>query len=124
MPGSRPDCTLTPAEQAHWKTLGQRLQTDFGLPLKTEAFLVLVGMNELGRHLPDTSKQDRLDLMHVGLCTLLPDFYRPTGHTPDGWPLFELTNALPPLDPFEQMNLMRKRLVQYFEHRYPDWFAN
>ena len=54
--------------------------------------------------------------MHVGVCTLLQPlgYYKSIGHDEDGWPHFELVEALPNLKPGEQSILMKSAIVDYF----------
>jgi len=86
-----------------------------GEPPSLDTILYLLGVQEVGQGTRRYSKQEKIDLMHVGLCTILEQtgHCRRTGATPDGWPLFEQKKSLPPGDR-ERESLLRQGLIAYF----------
>ena len=85
--------------------------------IKVHGILFLVGVQELGQGAREFRKDEKLDLMHIGICvTLLPyGYYRELGRDADGWPHFERVMDLPPLEGEEQERLMKEALLAYFE---------
>ena len=59
--------------------------------------LFLIGIQELGRFGDKFSKEEKQDLMHVAVCTLLePDgYYKFKGRDADGWPHFDPIKNVP-----------------------------
>ncbi|WP_116127857.1 hypothetical protein [Lewinella sp. IMCC34183] len=81
------------------------------------ALLFLIGVQELGRWQADFSKEEKQDLMHVAVCRLLSEdgHYRFVGRDDDGWPHYELTSKIPPTDLSGQEELLRTKIVAYFD---------
>jgi hypothetical protein len=100
-----------------WERLLHVLKAQFRQELKMEAILLLIGIQELGLPPKPYTKQEKTDLMHIGLCRILEPagYYRFIGRDPDGWPHWELTQPIPHQDLLTQVNLMRKYIVTYFE---------
>ena len=84
--------------------------------LDIEGVLYLVGMQELGQVHRKMRKDDNVNLIHIGICSVLEPYgyYRFDYYDEDGWPNFELLEPLPPLKPGEQSILMKEALVNYF----------
>ena len=61
-------------------------------------------------------KDDNINLIHIGICTVLEPYgyYRFDFYDEEGWPHFELLEALPNLKPGEQSILIKEALVGYF----------
>ena len=57
-----------------------------------------------------------MDLMHVGVCTLLEPLghYVHEGIDEDGWPHFSAGEPLPALSSEEQEVMMKRALLDYF----------
>ena len=90
-----------------------------GEALDIEGVLYLIGLQELGKVHQKMKKDDNVNLIHVGICTVLEPYgyYRFDFFDEEGWPHFELLEALPPLKPGEQSILMKEALVAYFLKR-------
>ncbi len=95
-------------------TLSARFSSDADLDL--EGMLYLVGLQELGQLHKRFKKDDNVNLMHIGICTILEPYgyYRFDHFDKDGWPHFDLVAPLPALKPGEQKLLMKEALVDYF----------
>lgn len=80
-----------------------------------DGMLFLVGVQELGQGPGHFSKEQKQDLMHVGLCSILvpAGYYRLTHRDADGWPHFELVKPVPLMTLEEQEAFFRARLVDY-----------
>lgn len=105
----------------YWDVLVSRLTEKFSDAdaLNVEGILYLVGLQELGKFEGKFKKDDNVNLMHVGICTVLEPYghYRFTHYDEEGWPHFELIKPLPNLKPGEQAILMKQALVDYFKAR-------
>tara|TARA_A200000113_G_scaffold126186_2_gene113575 strand:+ start:6011 stop:6439 length:429 start_codon:yes stop_codon:yes gene_type:complete len=104
-----------------WETLLVLLSERFsdGEALDVEGVLYLVGLQELGQVHRKMKKDDNVNLIHVGICSVLEPYgyYRFDFFDDEGWPHFELLEELPPLKPGEQSILMKEALVEYFLKR-------
>ena len=103
--------------EKRWRELMARLSTRFDAPLDLNAIIFLVGVQELGQHAREFKKEEKVNLMHIGICVLLTPFgyYKEMGRDADGWPHFERVNDLPALGPQEQERLMKEALLTYFD---------
>jgi hypothetical protein len=92
------------------------LKPTFEMDLDLTALIYLIGLNEAGFGFREYSKQEKMDLMHVGICTLFaPAGYYAFSHRDEqNWPHFTLTQPLPPLSEKEQKHLMKEAVIDYF----------
>jgi hypothetical protein len=104
------------AVEIKFKELVSKLEKTFGEGLDTQAIIFLIGVQELGTGYKKFSKQEKTELMHVAVCTLLMPygFYEFTGRDEDNWPHFQLKNDLPPLDDRQQQHLIKEAIIEYF----------
>lgn len=100
-----------------WNDTLTRVSVNFGEKLDYAAILMLIGLQELGKDFQTYKKDQKLELMHIGICSVLIPFgyYTFIGRDEEGWPHFERIEDLPPLTPEEQELLIRKAIVQYFD---------
>lgn len=97
------------------------MEIKFGEGLELDAILLLVGIQELGKGYEEFSKDEKMNLMHIAICTILEPFgyYTFIEEDDDGWPHFEKVEDLPPLNPKEQEYLLKEALTHYFrENKY------
>lgn len=82
-----------------------------------EAILFLIGMQETGFVRPKITKEQKQDLMHVAVCTLLSQsgYYLLEGKDEEGWPHFKQVKEIPPYALPEQENFLKDHILLYFE---------
>jgi hypothetical protein len=104
-----------------WEDLQQKLSLQFadGELMDLDAIIYLVGVQELGKPQARFKKDDKINLMHIAICTLLEPygFYEFDYIDEDGWPHFKNLSKLPALKAGEQTVLMKEALVSYFLKR-------
>ena len=105
--------------QERWIKLEEKLAVQFGKKPNMEAILFLVGVNEYKGRIPKIkfSKEQKQDLMHVAVCTLLSrsGYYELEGYDEEGWPHFKQLKPLPEMNAFEQENFLKDHVLLYFE---------
>jgi hypothetical protein len=81
------------------------------------AIIFLVGLQELQLFDQNFKKDQKVEIMHIGICSLLAPmgYYIFMGRDDQGWPHFEKQEDLPMLSPAEQDRLMREAIIKYFE---------
>jgi len=91
-------------------------------PKDLNSVLFLIGVQELGRGAQNFSKEEKQDLMHIGICKALSlsGFYELEGLDKDGWPHWVLVKKLPHFDLLEQERLLKTHVIEYFEKEF-DW---
>jgi len=104
------------AFEYQWRSLLKTLSAEYGSDLDLNAILFLIGVQELGQGARVFKKREKLELMHIAVCTLLHPYgyYNPIGRDIQGWPHFEKQKALPPLSGEEQERLMKEAIIAYF----------
>ena len=110
-----------------YQKLLKHLEKSFGEDLDVHALLFLIGVNELGIGHKKFSKQEKTDLIHVAICTLMvpAGYYEFKGRDEDGWPHFELIKNLPSINSKDQEHLIKEAMLDYFiEHEYYDELAD
>lgn len=94
------------------------LKERFGKIPDMEGILFLIGVNELGS-LPRKkfSKEQKQDLMHVAVCTLLSrlGYYEPAGRDEEGWPHFHELKPVTTLGLNDQERMLKECIIHYFE---------
>src|SRR5687768_965081 len=89
-------------------------------PKDLNAVLFLIGVQELGKGKQFFSKEEKQDLMHLGICKALSfsGYYELEGLDKDGWPHWKLVKKLPHFDLLEQEKLLKLHVIEYFEKEY------
>jgi hypothetical protein len=104
--------------QSRWWKLEEKLMERFGKKPDVETILFLIGIQELGEIKAKFSKEQKQDLMHVAVCTVLmpSGYYEIEGVDADGWPHFKQLKAMPELNPFEQEAFLKDHILLYFQN--------
>ena len=104
--------------QVRWLKLRIKLKEKFGIKPDMNGVLLLIGIQELGQGAQEYSKEQKQDLMHIAICTILSasGYYLHEGNDDEGWPHFSQTKALPQFDTFEQENFLKDHVLLYFSN--------
>jgi hypothetical protein len=105
--------------QARWWKLEEKLMERFGKKPDMESILFLIGIQELGDIQAKFSKEQKQDLMHVAVCTLLAPsgYYELEKVDEEGWPHYRQLKSLPPMDLLTQENFMKDHVLMYFDDK-------
>ena len=103
--------------QARWWKLEEKLMERFEKKPDMETILFLIGVQELGDIKASFSKEQKQDLMHIAVCSLLSPsgYYELEGIDDDGWPHFKQLKAMPEMGLAEQENFLKDHVLLYFE---------
>lgn len=105
--------------ETRWKAVEALLEERFGKVPDMEGILFLIGMNEFGRppHRSKFTKEQKQDLMHIAVCTLLGQlgYYKSLGRDGDGWPHFEELKPVEATGLQSQERILKECVVRYFE---------
>jgi hypothetical protein len=105
--------------ERNWERLLNELATVVGKkPKDLNAVLFLIGVQELGSGAKTFSKEEKQDLMHIGICKVLSlsGFYELDGLDKDGWPHWKMVKKVPHLDLVEQERFLKTHVLEYFEN--------
>jgi hypothetical protein len=102
--------------ESDWQKLQAKLKARFETEMDYDAILFLIGLQELGKPYKKYKKDEKLEVMHVAVCSLLEPygFYTFLGRDEEGWPHWELKEKLPFLDAKQQNKLIIDAIIDYF----------
>ncbi len=112
-------CLLLPVDhdiEIKFRKVTAELSKKFGDHIEVEAILVLIGIQELGQGHRKFSKDEKINLMHVGICTILEPWgiYQFDHNDPEGWPHFTKKRDIPSITDREQEHLLKEAIINYF----------
>ena len=104
--------------QSRWWKLEEKLIERFGKKPDVETILFLIGIQELGDLKAKFSKEQKQDLMHVAVCTVVmpSGYYEIERVDEDGWPHFKQLKAMPEMNAFEQEAFLKDHILLYFQN--------
>ncbi|MEY3377103.1 MAG: hypothetical protein RLZZ328_58 [Bacteroidota bacterium] len=104
--------------QSRWWELERKLMERFGKKPDVEAILFLIGLQEIGLSQEKISKEQKQDLMHVAICTILSSsgYYIVEGKDQEGWPHFKQLKNLPIMNMIEQEAFLKDHILLYFDN--------
>lgn len=105
--------------QSRWWTLEAKLVERFGKKPDLETVLFLIGIQEFGQIREKFTKEQKQDLMHVAVCSLLAKsgYYELEGIDGDGWPHFKQLKPMPVMTAIEQENFIKDHVLLYFDEQ-------
>ncbi|MFK8036898.1 MAG: hypothetical protein AB8B74_01310 [Crocinitomicaceae bacterium] len=103
--------------EQEFQELTKKMNQIFDADMDLNGIMVMIGVQELGQGFQTFTKDEKLNLMHIATCTILEPYgyYNYTHDDNDGWPHFENTAKLPPLNDKQQEHLLKEAIVQYFK---------
>jgi len=103
--------------QQRWWKLEEKLMQRFGKKPDMEAILFLIGIQEFGEIRNKFTKEQKQDLMHIAVCSLLTPsgYYELEIVDKDGWPHFKQLKPMPDMNPIEQENFLKDHILLYFD---------
>ena len=103
--------------QIRWLKLRIKLKENFGIKPDMDGILFLIGVQELGTGKQNYSKEQKQDLMHIAVCTILAQsgYYILEGLDEEGWPHFIQLKELPAFNLIEQENFLKDHILLYFD---------
>lgn len=103
--------------QQRWWNLEAKLVERFGKKPDMETILFLIGVQELGVVNEKFTKEQKQDLMHLAVCTLLEPsgYYEMESVDEEGWPHYKQLKPMPDMTMPEQENFLKDHVLLYFE---------
>ena len=107
--------TMTPPD--NWKDLCEHLSLMFGIDVDFSGVLFLVGIREGGFTFRKFPKEEKLNLINLGSCTLYLEMglVEPYGEDNEGWPLFRQKTLAPVIAEELKIKTLQDCAIRYFE---------
>ncbi len=108
--------TIMESFEQQWKKVEDFLTQRFEKTPDMEAILYLIGINEFGNPDREFTKEQKQDLMHIAVCSLLSQagYFKLDSHDEDGWPHYIAVKPVPAGGLGEQEQLLKEQIIAYF----------
>lgn len=102
--------------ELRFQKLKTKLEEQFDDGLDLQAILFLIGVDKLGIGHKNFTKNEKVDLLHIAICTILEPYgyYSFEGRDDQNWPHFKLEKELPLLTDNEQQHLLKEAIIDFF----------
>tara|TARA_Y100001968_G_scaffold333674_1_gene398248 strand:+ start:5323 stop:5733 length:411 start_codon:yes stop_codon:yes gene_type:complete len=99
-----------------WRKTIDKISVNFGEKLDIQTILFLIGLQELNLNFEKLTKDQKVEVIHVGLCTVLEPYgyYTKLGIDSEGWPHFENSKKIPNVKEKEQEQIIKEAIIDYF----------
>jgi hypothetical protein len=99
-----------------WIELCDRLSEMFGISVDLNGVLFLVGMRERGLNFQQFTKEEKLNLINLGSCTLYKEMglTEITGYDAEGWPIFRQRAFSPEIPEGRKQKTLQDCALLYF----------
>lgn len=98
-----------------WIKVRAYVNEHFGQKPDIQSLLFLIGVNEYG-DVREFEKEEKQDLMHIGMCTILEGTYYAFDHLDaDHWPHFRELEPLPAMFIKTQEAFIKSKIIDYFK---------
>lgn len=102
----------------NWEILLTQIEEMVGKrPTDLNGVLFLIGVQELGKGARHFSKEQKQDLLHIGVCRVLSlsGHYKLAGLDRDGWPHYDVAAPVPYADLLMQEDYLKVHVLRYFD---------
>jgi len=101
--------------EENWDSLVLEVSKRFGVVADFDFILFLIGVQELGEGMRPYSREEKMDLINLGQCTLLTwsGYLEKEGVDEAGWPVFHEKESLKGLSP-SFFKFLLKRAAFYY----------
>ncbi len=103
--------------ETEWQRLLYKIKPMFKRKPNLQTLLFLIGLQEFGQVNRQFEKEEKQDLMHIGVCTLMAqeNYFMFMGRDEEGWPHFESTGKPIPEGLQSQERFLKQQILKYFE---------
>lgn len=111
------DLKLNSEFDEKWLELEQKFIHRFNKLPKLETILFLIGMGEYNGEKESFNKEEKQNLIHIGLCSVLSysGYYELSHYDNEGWPHYKSEGEMVFMELEEQEDLIKQHVMNYFE---------
>lgn len=106
----------------NWKDLCEYLSGMFGIEVDLKGVLFLVGIRERGLTFQNFSKEEKLNLINLGSCTLYQEMglVERSGEDTNGWPIFRQKSLAILIPEERKFKTLQDCAIRYFQKVFDD----
>lgn len=103
--------------QQRWWNIEAKLVERFGKKPDLESILFLIGVQKFGKIKGKFTKEQKQDLIHIAICSLLESsgYFEFEKNDNEGWPHFRPLKSMPNMNAIEQENFLKDHILLYFQ---------
>jgi hypothetical protein len=100
-----------------WKDLCDQLSEMFGIDVDLNGILFLVGIRERGLIFQQFNREEKLNLIRLGSCTLYTEMglLESEGVDNEGWPIFHQKAVAPAIPEERKIKTLQDCAIRYFQ---------
>lgn len=101
-----------------WEKAQLMVKERFGEKLDEQTILYIIGLQELKKSHNTYTKEEKLDIIHIGICSVLSQYgyYQLIGLDDEGWPHFKNIKKIPnEIEGENQTTLVRRGIIDYLK---------
>ncbi|WP_010662049.1 hypothetical protein [Marinilabilia salmonicolor] len=108
---------MTEYNAENWDLMVLEISKKFKVTADFDFMLFLIGIQELGKGMKPYERQEKMDLINLGKCTLLSreGYLKANGRDEEGWPQFEEVKRLKSLTPSFLNHVLKKSAFEYLK---------
>ena len=101
----------------NWKDLCEQLSAMFGIDVDFNGVLFLVGIRERGLTFQKFTKEEKINLINLGSCTLYHEMglVEITGEDSEGWPVYHQKTLAPSIPEELKLKTLQDCAIRYFK---------
>ncbi|PWE00946.1 hypothetical protein [Marinilabilia rubra] len=101
----------------NWDLMVLEISKRFKVTADFDFMLFLIGIQELGQGMKPYERQEKMDLINLGKCTLLSEqgYLEAGGRDEEGWPQFKEVKSLKSLTPSFMNHLLKRAAYDYLK---------
>jgi len=103
-------------DRVGWAKLKEEFKSNYGEFPSVISLLFLIGMEHTPVFGVELTKEQKQEVIHVGLCAMLvkEGVYTLDHHDEDGWPHYKATEKSETINIEKQENYIKQLLINYF----------
>lgn len=105
-------------DKRNWALFKEDFKQRYEQHPSTLSALFLIGLEQLDINVSSLTKEEKQDVIHIGLCTILePEgIYKKKEIDKDGWPHFTATERASEINIEKQENYIRHLILKHFNY--------
>lgn len=103
---------------AEWEKVVKLFSNNAKGPISMEGILLLIGIQESSIFKDIYSKEEKIDLIHIGMCNILlkDKYYEFSHHDEEQWIHYKNIKPLPEMNTEEENLFIKEKIIAYCQY--------